>query len=292
MAALAECFDHSSEQVIAPMSTPLRPSPSVAEFLRDPLDHFIAGRTFVVWARAPRLIGASYFGRLDPEDHGPLLQLFDLYRHSALEAPYEVVIDGSQLAAIDMPGFCLLSQYLSRWSDIAPRIQRFAFVQPPSTTGLAHIAAAGLFHQTIAPTVSSRFVESRAQAFEWLRVSPDVAASVEAVLHGNHEPELLRDLRRHLADDLHGATLERAARALGTSTRSLQRRLSELQTSFRAQLDSVRIGAAKTLLLESELKIEAIASEVGCRSPSVLYELFRRLLGESPLQFRQRYRGL
>ncbi|MGE0872750.1 MAG: helix-turn-helix transcriptional regulator [Kofleriaceae bacterium] len=274
------------------LSTPLREARTSAEFLADPIGRYYAGCAFVTWAYSPTLVGASYFGPVEREDHARLLEVFDLYRAPALAPPYRALIDGSSLTALDLQGYGLISEYLTRWREVAPRLDRLAIVQPPSSAGLANVVFAGVFHQTIAPQANAKLFESRADAFAWLDASEAEAAAIDSVLHTNHEPTLLRELRSYLRADLREANLDRAARALASSTRSLQRRLAELDTSFREELDRARAVSAKTLLLDSNLKIEAIALEVGCRSPSVLYDLFRRRVGESPLRFRARKRAM
>jgi transcriptional regulator GlxA family with amidase domain len=69
-------------------------------------------------------------------------------------------------------------------------------------------------------------------------------------------------------------------------TRTLQRHLSAAGTSFRAEVESARLRAAEELLASTNLKVAAIAAEVGCASPQHFSALFRRARGMSPQQFR------
>src|SRR5581483_10149852 len=87
-------------------------------------------------------------------------------------------------------------------------------------------------------------------------------------------------LRAYLRGCRGAATLQQAARALGRSERSLQRDLGESGSSFRAEQGHARLEAARTLLIESDRKLEAIASDVGCSSLAQFSRLFRRLTGE------------
>jgi len=181
----------------------------------------------------------------------------------------------------------LLAQYMARWSDIAPRIERLAIVRPP---GMANAISAGVFHETIRPDTHAQLFDRRGDALAWLESSDDTIAAIEGALATAAEPAMLRELRHHLAADLRNASLESTARALATSERSLQRALAGLRTSFRDELDRVRIATAERLLLDGDLKIEAIAHEIGCKSPSAFYDLFRRRVGDSPQSFRDRHR--
>jgi transcriptional regulator GlxA family with amidase domain len=87
-------------------------------------------------------------------------------------------------------------------------------------------------------------------------------------------------------------TLAGAASSLAISKRTLQRLLAEHGTSFRGELDAARVRVAQRLLLESSERIARVAIEVGCSSPQQLSGLFRRVVGESPRQWRARVRGV
>ena len=63
-------------------------------------------------------------------------------------------------------------------------------------------------------------------------------------------------------------------------------------TSFRGELDAARVRVAQRLLLDSSEAIARVAIEVGCSSPQQLSGLFRRVVGESPREWRARVRSL
>ncbi len=109
--------------------------------------------------------------------------------------------------------------------------------------------------------------------------------------HASGTPPLLFRLRalldRHPAD----ATVESAAQQLSLSTRSLQRRLIEAKTSFRAELLAARLRKAQRLLAATDLKITAVALDVGCASSQHLSAMFRKMTGESPSVWRSTHRA-
>ena len=70
------------------------------------------------------------------------------------------------------------------------------------------------------------------------------------------------------------------------SERTLQRRLRDADTSYQDQLNQARIRAAQKLLLDTDTPITTIALEVGCSSPQHFSALFRRLVGETPSDYR------
>lgn len=85
-----------------------------------------------------------------------------------------------------------------------------------------------------------------------------------------------------------GATDQAAvARALGLSSRSLQRGLQALGTSFSEQLDAVRRAHALQLLRDRELSVREIAFMLGYADPRAFYRSFRRWTGHTPAEHRQ-----
>jgi AraC-like DNA-binding protein len=70
--------------------------------------------------------------------------------------------------------------------------------------------------------------------------------------------------------------------ALGLSTRTLQRRLDELGTSFQQVLDETRFEAAKQFLNHTSISISHIASVLGFADQSVFTRSFARWSGVTP----------
>lgn len=84
-------------------------------------------------------------------------------------------------------------------------------------------------------------------------------------------------------------TLQSLAELFDVSTRQLNRLIRlEYGRSVIEVLHEIRIGRAKRLLLESEEKVNAIASMVGYDDPAFFSKLFHRLAGCSPSQYRRR----
>jgi AraC-like DNA-binding protein len=80
------------------------------------------------------------------------------------------------------------------------------------------------------------------------------------------------------------------ARALSTSTRSLQRRLAAVGLSYNQLLDQVRKEAAERHLADSALSITEIAYLLGYSEPAAFNRAFKRWYDETPQGFRQRQR--
>jgi AraC-like DNA-binding protein len=85
-----------------------------------------------------------------------------------------------------------------------------------------------------------------------------------------------------------GATLERVARRLGASTRTLKRRLAEEGTSFRAISDEARRQKALLLLDDRRVPLAEVAERLGYSDVANFTRAFRRWTGKSPGAFRGR----
>ncbi|HEY7951968.1 MAG TPA: helix-turn-helix transcriptional regulator [Solirubrobacteraceae bacterium] len=95
--------------------------------------------------------------------------------------------------------------------------------------------------------------------------------------------------RQHRRSDL---TLATVARALGCSSRQLQRAYAQFgDCGFHEELVARRMAAAAQLLGEHELPIGEVMRRVGYRHPAHFAASFRRRYGLSPARFRERARG-
>lgn len=86
-------------------------------------------------------------------------------------------------------------------------------------------------------------------------------------------------------------TVDNVASKLGTSSRTLQRKISQLGETFSHILDEVRCDNACLLLRDSKLKIGEIATTVGYKDAGSFTRAFERWMGLSPQQFRNQYRN-
>ncbi|WP_067568543.1 AraC family transcriptional regulator [Nocardia acidivorans] len=77
------------------------------------------------------------------------------------------------------------------------------------------------------------------------------------------------------------------ARRLATSPRTLQRRLQEEGTSWRAEVDAARHRHAVDLLRETALPLQSVATRVGYTDARALRRAFQRWTGTNPDAFRR-----
>ena len=86
-------------------------------------------------------------------------------------------------------------------------------------------------------------------------------------------------------------SVECAARALGLSPRSLQRRLAALGTSYERQLDDWRHRSAWQALVGGETPIQTIARSLGYADASHFIRAFHRWEGSAPAEWRKTWRA-
>jgi AraC-like DNA-binding protein len=264
----------------------------IGEFLARPLGRYVGGGSFIIWVYSPTLVGNVYFGQPDMPDLIRLARMYDLPRSRALSPPFDVVMDGSRMAAMDPLAFEALSRYVDEKLDgFVPLVRRMAVIRPE---GLPGATLGGLFHDILAPRLaeSALFTEMD-EGFRWLgtreaqEALTELRPTIEAVVGA---PEKLREL--HIVLDASIQTgklsLEDIARHVRLSPRALQRLLQQNRTSFRTEVDRARVRLAADLLLRTQMKLETIAARVGCASLSHFSVLFSRVAGESPSDFRRK----
>jgi AraC family transcriptional regulator, regulatory protein of adaptative response / methylphosphotriester-DNA alkyltransferase methyltransferase len=98
--------------------------------------------------------------------------------------------------------------------------------------------------------------------------------------------EALAAIRRDFADE--NLSLAHVARSIATSRRQLQRVFGEHGTSFRTELQRVRMAHAAELLRQERLPVASVARAVGYRQAAQFSKAFRRHHGEPPSAARGR----
>lgn len=84
----------------------------------------------------------------------------------------------------------------------------------------------------------------------------------------------------------HPPSMAALARSLGTSERSLRRRLAEEGTSYSALLREAQCAAAELLLPDRGRSVQQVAAHVGFQSVTAFNRAFKRHSGLTPSQYR------
>jgi len=104
--------------------------------------------------------------------------------------------------------------------------------------------------------------------------------------------DVVSDLRRILLSRLAqgDSNIESVARFMGTSVRSLQRRLTYLGSRYQDVLDSIRREAAGQYLSDRALSISEVGYLLGYSEPAAFHRAFKRWHGSTPHEFRLAHR--
>jgi len=110
-------------------------------------------------------------------------------------------------------------------------------------------------------------------------------AANDAAMKTEDDPLLTAQVKRVLREALRSddANVEHVAKQLGLTTRSLQRRLKDEQTSFQLVREDVRRELA-TRYLDDNLSIAEISFLLGFSEPSAFFRAFKRWTGLTPIE--------
>jgi AraC-like DNA-binding protein len=104
------------------------------------------------------------------------------------------------------------------------------------------------------------------------------------------EPSPLDRIREVIAEELVRGepSLERVAKRMATSGRTLRRRLEENGTTFRALLDAARADLARSYVQDRRISLSEVAFMLGFSEPSAFNRAFKRWTDTTPAAWRAR----
>lgn len=268
----------------------MRPAEGLDAYLRDPLGRYLTGEGFLHWYASADLCGFILWGCPGETQVRRLVEVLDVELPPA--APHVSLVDASRLEATDPSAFTVLVRYMQEHeARFGQSVQRQALVRPEGVVG----AIVGGFYSLLTGAYANRAFKEAPDALTWLGVPEATAAPLlgrlgELVAEATGQSPLLRELHQVLRGRLVEANLGDVSRVMGMSERTLQRRLKEAGTSFQAELNAVQVRTAQALLRETDMKLTAVAVEVGCASLQHFSSLFRKRVGESPSTWREQQR--
>lgn len=117
-------------------------------------------------------------------------------------------------------------------------------------------------------------------------------AQCEALLSARQAREGIAGRVRRMLMSAPGQSrdMERIAKELATTSRSLRRRLTEEGTSFRVLVDEVRETLAEQLLSTAGLNVDAVAERLGFANTAGFISAFKRWKGVPPGTWRSQHR--
>lgn len=178
-------------------------------------------------------------------------------------------------------------------SDLAPREVRIAH-RAPDDAGVAHVR---FFSSKVVWGAPRSAIVFRAEDLRRRLVKADPALrgflveQAEARLEAIAGDETWRGrVRREIESLLPSGepSLADVATRLGSSERTVRRRLDEESTGFRDLVDEVRRERALRLIDDERLTLTDVALLLGFSEPSPLHRAFRRWTGMTPAEYRRR----
>jgi AraC-like DNA-binding protein len=246
----------------------------------DAIGVVVRSRGFVVAVTSSGLLATLAWGAYDVEEAG---RLAEAWGHSLSGPRRDTLVDITGITAVDARTFDVLRALLeNRREDRARAVSAQAIVSGNDFGGTVVMG----YLKTFPPPYPLESFAARRDALAWLGHAGD-AEELEGV-------DAARDgLLARLREWLEGANLDDrqmdvAARFLGVTPRTLQRRLAVEGTRYSVEVARAQIARAQRLMGEPGRKLSDIALEVGCSTPSSFCDLFRRVTGLTATEWRRR----
>lgn len=254
-------------------------------FRRNPEGAFLAGENWIYFALDWTLFGYAIWGRPSLDDVQALVRVLDA---EIDRPPHAALVDFSGLEFVAREAFDELSSYTLRHEEALAQIVTHAAIVRPG--GINGAIVTGFFSVASKPFPISFSSSVESALIDLGRADAGAcAASLDAArAHVSRESTVLRALRAYLSSHLSAPDMAEAARALGLSTRTLQRRLAEKKTSFASEVQVARLCAAERLLAETRVPVTSIALDLGFNASQYFATWFRKRTGCTPSEFREK----
>ena len=257
-------------------------------------------------------LGVLHYAVLNAPTVGTALENLDRYGRSHIQGGgirfarvgreaslgYELEVRDRELArqhveASAVAGLRILRRFLGdAW---APRSVGFGHRRPRSTSEHERIFGCPLaFEQpTNVEILFDAEVLDRPVPGADRKLLPLVERHLEQLIADRGEDAWLGEVRSTIAHALcdGSTTIRRIAKQLGTSVRTLQRRLDERQIAFRTLVAEIRRDLAYRYLADEDASLTEVAFLLGYSELSAFDRAFRRWTGATPLEERKRLRG-
>jgi AraC-like DNA-binding protein len=220
----------------------------------------------------------------------------ELHEHGETAAIRFAAMRGEQSAMRVIAEFVMtaLSSTLQLFAGgkARPTQVRFAYPEPPYAAEYRRIfASAARFGQEFTEMVFPRAWLDKTHRYR----SPELYTVLKeqadrSLVRLERDGSLCVQIERIMAK--HGPlplTMDNAARELGMSARSLQRRLRAARVNFAELVTRHRLDVAKRMLERPSASLQATAYEMGFASASAFHRAFKRWTGMTPRQYQDSF---
>lgn len=267
------------------MADELRPAADLAAFQRDPTGTWLADKHFLYLCETEELYAFYIWGQPLGDETRRLVQALSAELRPEAK-PHRTYVDFSGMTGIDRESFGVLRDFIEGARERQAEVTvREAVVRPGGFAGTVVAGYLAIYPQ---PYPTQVFTDA-GEAATYLELDPSLLRRWEALRDQvRGVPPELQQLKQLLRTQLDKADLPTAAKQLGVSTRTLQRRLGSFGTTFQRVLDGERLELAQSLVAESDEKLSAIANRVGFASYQHFSDWFRRKAGSTAEEWRRR----
>lgn len=266
----------------------VRAAASLREFEASPVDRYVVEGNFCGLQYGLRHAALLYRGDVDEGAAKASVRFIARGGQPPMQ-PGCSILDARGLTHVSPAAFQTLLDFMlstrDMWTD---RVLKQAIVCDEQTQGASVV---GLLHYMKVP-YPIEFFARRDQAMAWIDAPPGFVQAldeVDAAWRGG-SPLEAKVVAAYAALGLAASSGDIAAQ-LGTSTRSLQRRLGEQGTTLRAIRESSQLEMACQLLSTSTLPVAEVATRVGFATPSSFVAWFDARQGTTPRRWRLRQSG-
>jgi len=262
---------------------PMRPTAQHATFAADPVGRALIGDGWMHFCAEPELFGIVFWGRPGGDAIEALVRSLKVELGPGVP-PHRSLVDARRLEATDLGAFEVMRRYVVGHAEpLSSAVTRLALVRPD---GLVGAMTAG-FYQVSEQPYPVEVVAGPEEGLAWLGADPALAVTLDALVDQTlGAPTEVARLRAWLAENLREGDLAGAARALGLSARTLQRRLSAEDTTFARELVAARLQVAQRRMLQTDEPLSTIAYGVGFSSQQHFSTAFRKATGTTPSAWR------
>lgn len=257
------------------------------QFFANPYGRWLPIGSGLIWCHSRTLFGVSIWGRPGRSDAETLVRAFDAYDRA--DQGFDFLQDGRELESIDPAALEILIGWLRDHLDVVrDHVGRRVALMPRGMPGLTLAGiqvALGLQNRIrVAPDAPTAFRMLLPEGGDAL-----CEAIEKAIMEARALTGIVVALRSLLTATRGSIDLDAAAKALGVSSRTLQRELASVGVSFRSEQADVRFRCAEELLRGDD-KLATIAEQLGLRTTS-LTQLTRERTGLTPAELRERLRS-